>query len=159
MSDEKHGKAKRAAAPQQTELETAQTVSETPEQTAALPQPEARVALPAPVPELPHGVDRYFAAYRAMLASIGESQAAVASDVTAMALEMSGLARSNLTAAGDGVTAFLGACSLVDAVEAQLRFARRSLDAFAGGSTRLGELGLRVASDAAKPILRPFATV
>jgi hypothetical protein len=72
---------------------------------------------------------------------------------------MSGLTRANLTAASDGMTAFLSARSLVDAVEAQLGFARRSLDTLAGGSTRLGELGLRLASDAAKPALRPFAAL
>jgi phasin protein len=168
MSDEKQGRAKRAAAPQQTGPETAAAAPETlqpattlpePEPVAALPEPEARAALPAPVPELRHGADRYFAAYRATLASIGESQAAIASDVTVMALEMSGLAHSNLTAAGDGVTALLRARSLVDVVEAQLGFARCSLDALAGGSTRLGELGLRLASDAAKPMLRPFVAV
>ncbi|HTW54324.1 MAG TPA: phasin family protein [Stellaceae bacterium] len=158
MSDEKQNRTKRAAAPQQTESETAVMASETPEP-AALPPPEARMALPAPVPEWRYGAERYFAAYRATLASIGESQAAIASDVTAMALEMSGLARSNLTAAGDGVTAFLSARSLVDAVEAQLGFARRTLDAFASGSTRLGELGLRLVSDATKPMTKPFAAV
>jgi len=159
MSDEKQGDAKRAAAPQQTDPEIAEAMPETPQPAVALPEPEARATLPAPIPELPHGADRYFVAYRAMLASIGESQAAIASGVTAMALEMSGLARSNLTAAGDGVTALLRARSLVDAVEAQLGFAHRSLDAFAGGSTRFGELGLRLASDAAKPMVRPFAPV
>ena len=84
---------------------------------------------------------------------------AVASDMTAMALEMSSLAASSLTAAGDGVAALLAARSLVDAVEAQLGFARRSIDAMAGGSTRVGELGLRLANDAAKSMLRPLTTV
>jgi hypothetical protein len=159
MSDEKQGKVKRAATAPQTAPETAATMSEAPEPAATMPEPEMKAALPAPVPELQRGADQCFAAYRATLASIGESQAAIASDVTAMALEMSGLTRSNLTMAGDSVTALLRASSLVDAVEAQLGFARRSLDALAGGSTRLSELGLRMASDATKPMLRPFAAV
>jgi hypothetical protein len=169
MSDEKQRKVKRAAPlPQMVSATAASTpearepiaapVAEAAETiAAALPQPATMAALPALVPELPRGADRYFAAYRATLASIGESQAAVASDMTAMALEMSGLTRATLTAAGDGMTAFLSARSFVDAVEAQLGFARRSLDMLAGGSTRLGELGLRLASDATKPALRPFA--
>ena len=93
--------------------------------------------------------------YWATLASIGASQAAIVSDVTAMALEMSGLARSNLTAAGDNVTALLAARSMADAVEIQFDLARRSLDAIVDGSTKLGEIGLRLANDAAKPLLGP----
>jgi hypothetical protein len=102
------------------------------------------------------GADKLFAAYWETLASIGQAQAAMASNVTAIALEMSGLARSNLTAAGDSVAALFGAKSLADAVEIQLGFARRSLDAVAEGSTRLGEIGLRLANDAAKPVLGRF---
>lgn len=155
MSDEK-----------QTELERVATAPETPEPAvalpaaepvAALPEPDARAALPAPLPEPQRGADQCFAAYRAALASIGESQAAIAADVTAVALEMNGLARANLTAAGDGIAALLRARSLVDVVEAQLGFARRSLDALAGGSARIGELGLRLTSDAAAPIVGPSA--
>ena len=157
MSDERQAKAKRAASSPQIVSETPIPAPETAEPAVALPEPEPRAALPMPRPEMPRGADRCFAAYRATLASISESQAAIASDMTAMALEMSGLARSNLTAAGDSVAAFLSARSLVDAVEAQLGFARRSLDTLAGGSTRLGELGLRLANDAAKPMLRPLA--
>lgn len=160
MSDDKQPKTKRPVSPPQTVPETAVPVAEAvQEAVAALPEPEAKLALSAPVAEAQRSSDRYFAAYREALASIGESQAAVASDMTAMALEMSGVACANLTAASDSVAALLTARSLVDAVEAQLGFARRSIDAFAGGSTRLGEIGLRLASDVAKPVLRPIATV
>ena len=98
-----------------------------------------------------------FAAYHRTIASIGESQTAVASNVTAMALEMNGLAHANLTAASEGMAALFGAKSLVDAIEIQLGFARRSLDAMVGGSAKLGEIGLRLANDAAKPMLEPFS--
>ena len=122
-----------------------------------VPAPEPKAALPVPVPEPPRNNERWFVAYRETLASMGESQAAIASDAAALSLEMSGLTRSYLTAAGDSAVAFFTARSLVDAVEAQLGFARRSIDALAGGSTRLGELGLRLAEDAAKPVFRSFA--
>ena len=165
MSDDRQPKTKRPAPVSQIAPESTAPVRAIAQAAAAaLPEPEVKPALPppvpeiAPVPEMQRGTDRYFAAYYAALASIGESQVAFASDMTAMALEMSGVARANLTAAGDSVTALLTARSLVDAVEAQLGFARRSIDAFAGGSTRLGEIGLRLASDVAKPVLRPIAT-
>jgi hypothetical protein len=150
MSDDKQGKSRRVA--QFPKAVPNPTVS-------ALPVHEP-VALPAPIPMLrpqQAGTDKLFAAYWETLASIGQAQAAMASNVTAMALEMSGLARSNLTAAGDSVAALFGAKSLADAVEIQLGFARRSLDAVAEGSTRLGEIGLRLANDAAKPVLGRFA--
>jgi hypothetical protein len=154
MSETKSTKAKRAVPSPEAIAEPA----------PALPAQTLSNVVALPVPPSPpqsraqdFGADKLFAAYRATLASIGAPQAALASDVTAMALEMSGLARSNLTAAGDSVTALLSARSLVDAVEIQLGFARRSLDAMADGSTRLGEIGLRLASGAAKPILGPFA--
>jgi hypothetical protein len=131
----------------------------------ALPGAEPMAALPAPMAALPApaiaqqqaGVDELLAACHTTLASIGKSQSDIASDMTAMAIEMSGLTRSNLTAAGDGVTALLTARSLADAVEIQFGLARRSIEAMIGGSTRLAEIGLRLASVAAKPMLGPFA--
>jgi hypothetical protein len=144
MSDEKQAKTKHT------------TKADLPEVSAeALPEPVTALPLPMPRPQMT-GAETFLASYRATLASIGEAQAAVASDVTAMALEVSGMARANLTSAGDSVTALLGARNFADAVEIQLGFVRRSLDMLAGGSTRLGEIGLRLASDAAKPVTRPF---
>lgn len=161
MSDDKQPKVSRAAAPPRMPPEpvTPPRPAAPEPQVAAMPGPEARVALPARVAAPPPGADRRFAAYTETLASIGESQAAVASDLTQIALEVSGLTRANLMAVGDGVTAVLTARSPIDAVQAQLGLVRRSLDAFADGSTRLGGLGLRLASDAAKPIFRPFPAV
>ncbi|HVH77858.1 MAG TPA: phasin family protein [Stellaceae bacterium] len=125
-----------------------------------LPDPHATTDLVGPQQEAPavaeppqERADKLLNACRATLASIGASQAAIASDITAMALEVSGLARSNLTAAGDSMTALFQAKSLVDAVEIQFGLARRSLDAMVGGSTKIGEIGLHLMSEAAKPIL------
>jgi hypothetical protein len=158
MNNEKQARAKRGAPMPQTAAEPV-PAAEAPQATASAPEFEANPALPAPVPKMERGADSYFTAYRATLASFGESQMAVASDMTAMALEMSSLAASSLMAAGDGVAALLTARSPADAVEAHVVFARRSIDAMAGGSTRIGELGLRLANDAAKSMLRPVTTV
>ncbi|MFZ2005954.1 MAG: phasin family protein [Stellaceae bacterium] len=158
MSDEKQPQARRATPAPQIAAEPAGSAPEAAPAAMALPEPEVKPALPAPIPQSPRAADRYFAAYRATLASIGESQVAAASDMTAMAIEMSALARSSLTVAGDSVSALLTARSLVDVVEAQLGFARRSIDAVAGGSTRLGEIGLRLANDAAKRFCGPSSS-
>ena len=124
---------------------------------AALPAPPMPVAaLPAPIRPQPPSADKLLNACHATLASICASQTAIASDVTAMALEIGGLTRSNLTAAGDSVTALLGSRSLADTVEIQLGLARSSLAAMIDGSTKLARIGLRLANDAAKPVLGPF---
>jgi len=167
MSEDKQPKIKRIAAPKPAAEPVVSAPSEAemmpiaappaPDPVAALPAPEPVAALPAPIQHQQQtSADKLLNACHATLASICASQAAIASDMTAMALEIGGLTRSNLTAAGDSVTALLGSRSLVDTVEIQLGFARHSLDAMVGGSTKLAELGLRLANDATKPMLRPF---
>jgi hypothetical protein len=148
MNEDKQAKTKRVA-PRPAAI--AEPVVQT------LPEASTVVALPVPMRRQKQVGETFVTACQATLASIGASQSAVASDVRAMALEVTGIASSNLTAAGDSMTALLGAKSLTDAVEIQLNFARRCLDAFAEGSTRLGEIGIQLANDAAKPLLTPFA--
>jgi hypothetical protein len=142
MSDDKEPKVKRVPAVAKA--------------TPALPEPASVVALPLPMRRRAPG-DTFLATYQRMLTSMSESQSAVASDVTEMTLEMNGLALANLTAASESLAALFGAKSLVDAVQIQLGFARRSLDAMVDGSTKLGEIGLRLANDATKPMLTPLA--
>jgi hypothetical protein len=148
MSEEKQTRTKRVAPAHAAVIEVA----------PVLPPPAPIPALPGPAsfrgPDF--GGDKLFAAYRAALASFGASQAAFASDVAAMALEIGGLAGSGLTAAGDGIAALASARSLAEAVEIQLGFASRTLDAMTAGSTKLGEIGLRLANGAVKPILGSF---
>jgi hypothetical protein len=122
--------------------------------TPVLPEPKPMLALPAPQQA---AAEKVLDAYKSALASIGETQTAIASDIMTIALEMTGLARSNLAATGDSLAALLAARNLVDVVEIQIGFARRSLGAIVDGSTRLGELGLRLASSATKPVLGGFA--
>ena len=113
------------------------------------------LAAPVTVP-LEAGRDKFFNARHTTLASIGASQAAIASDMTAIMLEWGGLTRASLTAAGDSAAALLRARNLADVVEIQLGFARQSIESLVGGSTRLGELGLRLANDAAVSLKSPF---
>jgi hypothetical protein len=154
MSEEKQVRARRIASPPKAAAKPVAAPEPAVALSTPLPVPEPKIALPAPIRRQPQvGAEKLYAAYQETLARIGESQTAIASDVAALALEMSGLARSNLTAATESMTALFGAKSLVEAVEIQLGFARRSLDAIASGSTRLGEIGLRLANEAAKPML------
>lgn len=161
MSEDKQARVRRPAAPKPTAEPTISAPPETeaaPAPAAALPEPEPVVALPALVRRGQQaGGDRLLNACHATLASIFATQAAIASDMTAIALEIGGLARSNLTAAGDSVTALLGSRNLADTVEIQLGFARRSLDAVVDGSTKLTKIGLRLANDATKPMLQPLS--
>jgi hypothetical protein len=94
---------------------------------------------------------------RATLAIVAESQAAMARGFEAVALEMTGLARSGIATAGDSATALLGAKTLADAMEAQIGFARRSIDTLIGGTARLTEIGVRLANETTRPILSRVA--
>jgi hypothetical protein len=125
---------------------------------SALPESAAVVTLPVPARRRPSG-DAFLSTYQKTFAAISESQSAVTADFTALVFEMNGLAHANLTAASESMAALFAAKSLADAVEIQLGFARRSFDALVDGSTKLGEIGLRLANDAAKPMLTPFAAV
>ena len=167
MSEDKQAKTRRILPPQQSVAKASATLEPTaePEAAAAIPPTAPAVsrsdpvtALPVPVPAEPQAEpDRVLGACHAALASVGAAQAAIAGDVTAMTLELCGLTRANLTAAGDSLATLFGARTMTDAIEIQLGFARRSLDLAAGSSARLNELGLRLATDAAKPMLRPFS--
>lgn len=166
MSDDRQGRAKRTAVrPVASEAVNDPATPPLPAPSAApeRPRPEtmpelpAPEALPAPVAAAPQaGASSLVSAYQETLASLGRTQAAMVSDMAAAALEVGSQARSNLTAAGDSATALLKARSLGDAVEIQFGFARRSLDAMVASSTRLGEIGLRLANEAAKPVFGRF---
>jgi len=160
MSETKASRAKRPSA-----AATAPAAAKAPTAEAATPpEPVAALAVAAPAvarqpkPARPHGTaDELFAGYRGTVAAIGEYQRTIASGVKALALEMSGLTGANLTAAGDSAAALLGARNFADAVEIQIGFARRSLDALVTGGIRLSEIGARLASEASRPIVAPLA--
>jgi hypothetical protein len=172
MSEDRDTKARRPSPKSEAKPEALQAAAE-PASMAASAEPQIVpqiAAAPPPVVALPPSVlpaeaqprqqnaaDELFSAYRDTFLALGESQRAVASGIRALALEMAGLARANLTVAGESAVALAGASNFTDAVEIQLGFARRGFDVLVSGSTRIGEIGARLASDASRPIVAPLA--
>ena len=113
-------------------------------------------ALPPPRHSTQNMTEQMLAAYRTSLASVSESQRAVASDMKALALEMTGLAQTTFTDAGDSAGALIRARTLADAVEIQFGYARRSFASLIAGSTRLSEIGANLLSQTSRPMLVPF---
>jgi len=148
MSESKNSKPKRLA---QTPIAIARPAPPPAEKTGPV------TALPPPRRHSPQNMtEQLLAAYRTSLASVGESQLAVASGVTALALEMTGLAQATLTEAGDGAAALSLSRNFADAVEIQFAFARRNFAALIAGSTRLSEIGAHIASEASRRIAAPL---
>jgi len=146
-------------------METAAATGPEPAEMAA-PQGEAVAAAPAdlppPVPAaLPQVVENAAQATRDLgeeaLAAFSESQAAVARGLEAMTAEIGELARAGIAAATRSATAMLSAKSLSDAFEINMNCARQSLDALIDGSAKLSEIGVKLASEASRPVLAQCA--
>ena len=137
-------------------------VAATPGVAAEPPPPASEItisvpALPPPAPKPPAAAsEELIAACRTTLASVGDSQRAVATGIKALALEMTGMAQASLTEAGDSAAALVGARNLADAIEIQFGYARRSFAALIAGSTRLSEIGATLISEASRPIVAPL---
>lgn len=119
----------------------------------AIPEPVAAATapvrmLPPPRPARPAGGDAFSA--------VMESQAAVLRGLQALSAEMAGLAGSGIEAAARTASGMLAARTLADAVEINTGFARHSFDALVAGSAKLSEIGLRVATEASRPLLSQF---
>jgi hypothetical protein len=114
-------------------------------------------ALPPRLHSPPNMTDQLLAAYSASLASVGESQRAVAGGMKALALEMTGLAQTTFTEAGDSAAALICARTLADAVEIRLGYVRRSFALLIAGSTRLSEIGASLLSETSRSSPAPFA--
>jgi hypothetical protein len=91
---------------------------------------------------------------RAAFAALAESQAALARGLTAMSDAMAGLTRAGFDIAAGIATDTLGVKTLSDAFRVNARFACRSLDSWLDGSAKLSGLGIRLADEASRPILR-----
>ncbi len=119
---------------------------------AAAAQFEEAVA-PAPVEaaanEAPAGADGPWNAF-------AEAQAAFARGAEEIAGEVSGLTRSGIAATTEAALALLGAKTLAEAVEINAGLARRGVDAMLEGSARLSEIGLKMMTEGALPILSRF---
>jgi hypothetical protein len=86
-------------------------------------------------------------------AAVGEMQAALARGFAEFVDQMTGIARSNLTAAADAATAMIGAHTFAEAVEISAGLARRGADAMIEGSARLSEIGAKAMTEASRPLL------
>jgi hypothetical protein len=138
----------------------AQPVKTVPSEPAAtlIPTPATENPIPEIVARRGEAVGQEFLTFgQNALASIADSQAAMVRGFEALALEVTGLTRSGFAAAADGTTALLGAKTVADAVEVQIGFARRSVDALIAGSAKLAEIGIRLANETSRPLLTPVA--
>ena len=136
--------------------------SETPAAaTQPSPPPAEKITAVTTLPQLTRrspksAADQLLASCHSTLASVGESQRAVANGAKALALEMTGLAQTTLTEAGDSAAALMRAGSVADAVEIQFGYVRRVFTSLIGGSARLSEIGAKLMSEASRPIVAPF---
>ncbi len=88
-----------------------------------------------------------------VLTALARSQAALAHGLEALGNELAGLARSEIDAAARRATEMLGVRTLVDAIEIDAGFARSRFDSWVETSSRLCELGLKLAAEASQPFL------
>jgi len=93
---------------------------------------------------------------REAFAALVQSQTAVARGLEAMTAEMTGLAISGIDVAARTATNMLGVKTLSDAMEVNAGFTRSSFDTLLGGSAKLSELGVKLATEASHPILTQF---
>jgi hypothetical protein len=85
--------------------------------------------------------------------AFAEAQAALARGFEEIAVEVTGITRSGALAAADAAVALLGARTFSEAVEINAALARRGVDAMIEGSAKLSEIGVKVVSEASRPIL------
>jgi hypothetical protein len=90
---------------------------------------------------------------REVFAALVQSQTAVARGLEALSVEVTGLAISGIDAATRTATDMLGVKTLSDAIEVNAGFTRSSFDTLVGGSAKLSELGMKLATEASQPIL------
>jgi len=130
-----------------------------------VPEPPVEVAAPVVTVAAPPRVDTLAAAAknasgeevadfgREVFAALVKSQTALARGLEAMSVEVTGLAISGIDAATRTATDMLGVKTLCDAIEVNAGFTRSSFDALVGGSAKLSELGMKLATEASQPIL------
>jgi hypothetical protein len=82
-----------------------------------------------------------------------QSQTALARGLGALSAEITGLALSGIDAATRAATDVLAVRTFADALELNAGFTRRNFDTLIGGSAKLSELGVKVATEASQPIL------
>jgi hypothetical protein len=86
-------------------------------------------------------------------AALVQSQTAMARGLEALSAELAGLALSGIDAAARTATDILAIKTLSDAIELNAGFTRSRFHALLDGSTRLSELGVKLAAEASQLIL------
>jgi len=94
---------------------------------------------------------------RDAFAALVQSQTALARGLEAMSVEMAGFALSGIDTAARAATKMLGVKTLSDAIDVNAGFACSSLDALVGGSAKLSELGVKLATETSRPFLHSWA--
>ena len=111
---------------------------------------EASVRAEGPVPKDPADLGRE------VIATLAQSQAALARGLDALRAEMAGLALSGMDTAARTASKMLGIRTLSDAIEVNAGFTCNSLDALVGGSARLSELGIKLVAEASEALCSQF---
>jgi Phasin protein len=87
------------------------------------------------------------------LAALVQAQTALARGLEALSAEVTGLTLTGIDTATRTATDMLAVKTIADAIEVNAGFTRRNFDTLIGGSAKLSELSVKVASEAAQPIL------
>jgi hypothetical protein len=97
--------------------------------------------------------DDFYGFGREALAAFAQSQAALARGLAVLGIEITGLAQSEFATASRTATRLLAVRTLSDAMMLQADYARTSLEAAVAGAARLSDLGVKLATEAAEPLV------
>ncbi|HEX9534398.1 MAG TPA: phasin family protein [Stellaceae bacterium] len=90
-------------------------------------------------------------------AALAQSQAALARGLEALSAEMAGLALSGMDVLARTATKLLTVKTLSDAIEVNAGFTCSSLENLFGGSAKLSELGVKLATETSQPLFGQLA--
>lgn len=85
--------------------------------------------------------------------AIAEAHAVLARGFELAAIEMTGMTRMGMAVTADAAIALLDARTFAEAVEINAGLARRGVDTLLEGSAKLSEIGVKVVTEASRPIL------
>ena len=86
------------------------------------------------------------------LDAVVQSNTVIAKGLEEMSRELMSYAQASLESAASATKALFGAKTLQDVIALNNNFAKTSLDTFLANSTKLGDMGLKVANQALEPI-------
>jgi hypothetical protein len=120
----------------------------------AAPTPVIGVLPPAPKSTNPDVLRDFEGGATAALA---QSQAALARGLEALSAEMAGMALSSMNMLARTATKLLAVKTLSDAIEVNAGFTCSSLETLVGGSAKLSELGVKLATETSQPLFGQLA--